>query len=596
MPGNPLSGGFTPQGPAGSAGSSATVSVGTLSMLASTASPTVSNSGTASAAVLNFGIPGPLRDSSFGHGLVTWDPTYGGIYGDAGQCYDAVSTAGSNIITSASGAFAPLQVGGKVVLSNAGANVGILSTTVLTVTSTSITLATNAAGAFTNRCAFGHDDSTSIIALGAEIDQTPGWQVGSSAQLPCEGVMMTGLVLDSRCEFRGDNMMSSIIWVTPGSTIGCISAKASTSYKQSIYNLAMYGLAYFQTTSVDLIDHSGTSATTPETDTFNRYANLQLEDSKQNSINYAQRGQSHFNYIDILSSTQYGILMNAFDCDGSVIDAQGFQMGLYFSTVAGSFRLASTKPYFSGQKCPSTGTDPTTYGGIGIYGSAMTLVGFEVQETCGAGLAVIGVESPIYGKRNTLMGGDFADIGDLKGNYGSGQSLSIMAMLHLKGATGNRIQATSGTNVLGTVETPTGSISGTTLTTTVGNIKLNGGLTGVNVLPGTTVTGVISATAVGSAYGTGQFTVNQSQTVASTTLFEGMNYTTHGVYADVNGAIATDCNLIELMIEPNMPAGPTNIVPFARSTAQGALTTTNAITVYSGYPGGTNSYSASLAA
>ena len=49
------------RGPEGAAGKSATIQVGTVTRLASTAKPTITNVGTSSAAILNFGLPGPSR-------------------------------------------------------------------------------------------------------------------------------------------------------------------------------------------------------------------------------------------------------------------------------------------------------------------------------------------------------------------------------------------------------------------------------------------------------------------------------------------------------------------------------------------------------
>lgn len=65
----------------------------------------------------------------------------------------------------------------------------------------------------------------------------------------------------------------------------------------------------------------------------------------------------------------------------------------------------------------------------------------------------------------------------------------------------------------------TGSIAGTTLTVTAvgsGALYVGQTLTGTNVLPGTTITALGTGTG-----GTGTYTVNQSQTVASTTITGG---------------------------------------------------------------------------
>jgi len=58
----------------GVAGASATIAAGSVTMLANGATPTVSNSGTSSAAVFNFGIPAPLNGTNGSNGTNAANP------------------------------------------------------------------------------------------------------------------------------------------------------------------------------------------------------------------------------------------------------------------------------------------------------------------------------------------------------------------------------------------------------------------------------------------------------------------------------------------------------------------------------------------
>jgi len=109
------------QGAQGANGTSATITAGTATSLASTALPTVTNTGTSSAAIFNFGIPSGVQGAS-GVVSVTSPITNSGSSGSAIVGIDLTNiaqrnsantfTVGGHLITNAATAIVPLAIRG----------------------------------------------------------------------------------------------------------------------------------------------------------------------------------------------------------------------------------------------------------------------------------------------------------------------------------------------------------------------------------------------------------------------------------------------------------------------------------------------------
>jgi hypothetical protein len=93
-------------GPAGTAGSAATITVGTVTTLAAGSSATVTNGGSSSAATLNFGIPA----GATGTGLTTGGTTGQVLKKNSGTNYDATWVDQSTIVAGDTAKVAGVQV------------------------------------------------------------------------------------------------------------------------------------------------------------------------------------------------------------------------------------------------------------------------------------------------------------------------------------------------------------------------------------------------------------------------------------------------------------------------------------------------------
>ncbi|WCT78868.1 hypothetical protein [Novosphingobium humi] len=363
--------------------------------------------------------------------------------GDCCEISDAVSTAGSAVITSASGLFTPADVGKLVYLTNAGPSGSVLATTVQSYQNPhQVTLAAAASVSRSNGMLWGTDDSAGLAAALAASAPRGAVDFGGVVMLP-PGWYLTGpQVYQSRAALVGaaQGRICALVRKPDGTTNPLLANKtyASPAAMRTddfpiIDGIGLHGARYYQSgpASECFYWNAGIGSTVlTQIDPFIRFTNIEVWEASSTAFRLRGRGAGQVNNINLTGGWGEGFLYDSYDTTINGVQTQNFlNAGIHIGAGGANSTFTGLKASYNGTGSTTANASQERCCNMLVEGQGCTFDGALFQESCGSNLV-------IKGNNHSFMGMQFQDTGDtwpVGGNGSGGGLLPFRADIVLSG-------------------------------------------------------------------------------------------------------------------------------------------------------------------
>lgn len=318
-----------------------------------------------------------------------------GAKGDGRFVYDAVSTAGSNIIESQDAPFSALDLGKKIWLSNAAANYSALASTITEyIDAKHVRIAVNAGTSFgTQYALWGTDDTVALQNWLDDLGGSGSYNFGRAGILP-EGVFLTKtLKYRGRMVIKGQGRGATTLALIPGGTGLALLENANPRVDfPLVRDLTLLGNQYIQTQSAHGLYFAsvpGSDATLPQTDPYPYFSDLDIDNFGGCGYYHYNRGAGLVQNINIRRGGYYGLYSQGYDTTYNNITTAGNRLtGIYFGRFGSAGNnLRNWYSFFNGtnpyQQFQGGIVDPNTSGNIAWEDSANLYLGGPQQVSAG---------------------------------------------------------------------------------------------------------------------------------------------------------------------------------------------------------------------
>lgn len=340
--------------------------------------------------------------------------------GDARRVRDAVSTAGSKVLTSASGVFQATDVGKLICLSNAGASFGPMQTTIESYQGpTQVTMTAAASVNKTaNECIWGTDDTAGMAAaLGAAA--SPGTYVyGGVVDLGVGWYLVGPQAYSARMAIIGKGPRQSGLVRKPTLTTSALLRNANaTDDFCTLIGFGLDGARFCQNYGYAsrLLDNiSVTSAVTlPQIDPYPYFDGLHLFEGSADGMYLQNRNSGNIKGVDVFSCWGVGVYLDCYDCNiVNLLAIANRKAGV--DIVSGNNNINNLKCSFNGDQDSPSGAGFTVDScNLRVRGSGNNITNCRLQESPGDNLV-------IEGPRNTFGDLSCDDTGCMRLEHGTG--------------------------------------------------------------------------------------------------------------------------------------------------------------------------------
>lgn len=340
--------------------------------------------------------------------------------GDARRVRDAVSTAGSKVLTSASGVFQASDVGKMMCLSNAGTSYGPMQTTIESYQGPTQVTLTNAAVSShgSNECIWGSDDTTGMAAALAAAASPGTYVYGGVVDLGAGWYLVGPQVFSARMAIVGKGPRQSGFVRKPTlTTSALLKNNANTDDFPTLVGFGLDGARYCQNYGYAsrLLEYisvtSGVSL--PQIDPYPYFDALHLFEGSSDGMYLQNRNSGNVKGVDIFSCWGVGAYLDCYDCNiVNLLAIANRKAGV--DIVSGNNNINNLKCSFNGDQDSPSGAGFTVDScNLRVRGSGNNITNCRLQESPGDNLV-------IEGPRNTFGDLSCDDTGCMRLEHSTG--------------------------------------------------------------------------------------------------------------------------------------------------------------------------------